>query len=105
MATGMVAFSGNTSGVVIDAILNRAPLPPTQLNPAVPPKLEEVINKAVEKDHKLRCQSAAELRSDRSASSATWDSSRITRSSPPRRPGRRRRNRRFCGRQASSSPP
>ena len=87
MATGMVAFSGNTSGVVIDAILNRAPLPPTQLNPAVPPKLEEVINKAVEKDRELRCQSAAELRSDLKRLKRDLDSSRITRVVAPPQAG------------------
>ncbi len=79
MATGKVAFSGNTSGLVIDAILNRAPLPPTQLNPELPPKLEEVINKAVEKDRELRCQSAAELRSDLKRLKRDLDSTRITR--------------------------
>jgi len=83
MATGMVAFSGNTSGVVIDAILNRAPLPPTQLNPELPPKLEEVINKAVEKDRELRCQSAAELRSDLKRLKRDLDSSRIVRTVVP----------------------
>jgi eukaryotic-like serine/threonine-protein kinase len=79
IATGEVAFSGNTSGVVIDAILNRAPLPPTQLNPELPPKLEEVFNKAVEKDRELRCQSAAELRSDLKRLKRDLDSSRGTR--------------------------
>jgi len=79
MATGTVAFSGNTSGVVIDAILNRAPLPPTQLNPELPPKLEEVIDKAVEKDRELRCQSAAELRSDLKRIKRDLESSRMAR--------------------------
>ena len=79
MATGVVAFSGNTSGLVIDAILNRAPLPPTQLNPELPPKLEEVIKKAVEKDSELRCQSAAELRSDLKRLKRDLDSTRMAR--------------------------
>src|ERR1700751_4638976 len=79
MATGTVAFSGNTSGIVIAAILNRAPLPVTQLNPELPPKLEEVINKAVEKDRELRCQSAAELRSDLKGLKGDLDSSRRAR--------------------------
>jgi eukaryotic-like serine/threonine-protein kinase len=79
MATGEVAFSGNTSGLVIDAILNRAPLPPTQLNPELSPKLEELINKAVEKDRELRCQSAAELRSDLKRLKRDLDSSRMAR--------------------------
>ncbi len=87
MATGMVAFSGNTSGVVIDAILNRAPLPPTQLNPELPPKLEEVINKAVEKDRELRCQSAAEVRSDLKRLKRDLDSSRTARIVVPMQAG------------------
>jgi Tol biopolymer transport system component/tRNA A-37 threonylcarbamoyl transferase component Bud32 len=64
MTTGRQAFSGTTTAVIHDAILNRAPTSPVQLNPELPPKLEEIINKALEKDRDLRCQSAAELRSD-----------------------------------------
>jgi len=64
MATGRPAFTGNTSGVITEAILNRAPTPLEQLNPAVPPKLEEVVNKAIEKDRKLRYQHAADIRTD-----------------------------------------
>jgi len=64
MATGRQAFSGATSGVIFNAILERAPLAPARLNPDVPPKLEEIISKALEKDRELRCQTAAELRSD-----------------------------------------
>ncbi len=64
MATGREAFSGTTSGIIFDAILNRAPVSPVRLNPALPHKLEEIINKALEKDRSLRCQSAAELRAD-----------------------------------------
>ena len=64
MATGRLAFSGNTSGVIFEAILNRAPVPPSQLNPEVSPKLEEIINKALEKERKLRYQNAADIRTD-----------------------------------------
>src|SRR5271155_36779 len=64
MATGALPFRGDTSGVITEAILNRAPVAPVRLNPEVPAKLEELINKALEKDPKLRCQSAAEMRAD-----------------------------------------
>jgi serine/threonine protein kinase len=64
MATGRKAFSGNTTAVIHDAILNRAPAPVARLNPEVPARLEEIIGKSLEKDRKLRCQSAAEIRTD-----------------------------------------
>jgi eukaryotic-like serine/threonine-protein kinase len=64
MATGRQAFTGNTPGVIIEAILNSAPIAAGRVNPELPSKLEEIINKAVEKDCKLRSQSAAEVRTD-----------------------------------------
>src|SRR6267142_6251065 len=64
MATGRLAFPGNTSGVIFHAILSQAPISPLRLNPDIPPKLEEIISKALEKDRKLRYQNAADLRTD-----------------------------------------
>jgi len=64
LATGRKAFSGATPGTVHDAILNRAAAAATRLNPDLPPRLEEIINRALEKDRKLRYQSALDLRTD-----------------------------------------
>jgi len=64
MATGRPAFPGNTSGVITDGILNRAPVPLARLNVEIPPKLEEIINKALEKDRRLRYQHASDIRTD-----------------------------------------
>jgi serine/threonine protein kinase/Flp pilus assembly protein TadD len=64
MATGRQAFSGSTSAVVFDAILNRAPTPALRLNPGLPSELDRIIGKALEKDPDLRYQSASELLSD-----------------------------------------
>jgi Tol biopolymer transport system component/predicted Ser/Thr protein kinase len=64
MATGKQPFSGATSAVIFEAILNKIPAPPIQSNPELPPQMEIILNKALEKDRELRCQSAAELRAD-----------------------------------------
>jgi serine/threonine protein kinase/Tol biopolymer transport system component len=64
MATAKQAFSGATAGVIFNQILERQPVPPSQLNPEVPPKLEEIIEKALEKDLKLRYHTAGDMRAD-----------------------------------------
>jgi serine/threonine protein kinase/tetratricopeptide (TPR) repeat protein len=64
MATSRLPFTGDTSAVIFDSILNRAPVPPTRLNPKVPQKLQDIIHKALDKDRDLRYHSAADLRAD-----------------------------------------
>ena len=64
MATGALPFRGDTSGIIFDGILNRDPVAPVRLNPDLPPKLEEIINRALEKDRNLRFQHASDLHAE-----------------------------------------
>jgi tetratricopeptide (TPR) repeat protein len=78
MATGRLAFPGNTAALIHDAILNRAPTPASQLNPTLPAKLDEIITKALEKNQKLRYQHASEVRTDLQRLKRDKDSVRTT---------------------------
>jgi proline dehydrogenase len=64
MATGQLPFRGESSATIFDAILNCAPVSPVRLNPNLPAKLDEIINKALEKDRDLCYQNASEIRAD-----------------------------------------
>ena len=64
MSTGVLPFRGDTTGAMFDSILNRAPVPPVRINPDTPPKLEEIINKCLEKERNLRYQHASDIRTD-----------------------------------------
>jgi serine/threonine protein kinase len=76
MATGTLPFRGETSGVINDAILNRAPVQPVRLNPGVSPRLEDIILRALEKDRNLRYQHAADIRAELQRFKRDSDSSR-----------------------------
>jgi serine/threonine protein kinase len=82
MATGRAAFSGDTTAVVFDAVLNRTPTSPIQLNPELPPRLEEIINKALQKDREIRCQHASDLCADLKRLKRDTDSARAASTLP-----------------------
>jgi serine/threonine protein kinase len=103
IATGVLPFRGDTSGIVFDGILNREPVAPVRLNPNLPQRLEEIIHRALEKDRNLRYQNASDLRvelqrvkrdttsahSDRSAATPTAQSEREPHRSVPSGKARR----------------
>ncbi len=64
MPTGRQAFSGKTTAVIFDAVFNRLPVPPSRINPEIPPELELTLNRLLEKDRDLRCQHASEVRAE-----------------------------------------
>ena len=82
MATGTLPFQGETSGVIFDEILNRAPVSPERLNSKIPPKLEDIVNKAMEKDRNLRYQSAAEMRTDLQRVKRDTETGRVAMAAP-----------------------
>jgi eukaryotic-like serine/threonine-protein kinase len=77
MTTGMLPFRGESSAVIFNAILERQPVPALRLNPEIPPKLEDVINKALEKDRELRYQHAADMRTDLQRLKRDTDTGRV----------------------------
>jgi serine/threonine protein kinase/tetratricopeptide (TPR) repeat protein len=83
MATGRPAFSGNTPAVIFEAILNRAPVAPLRLNPAVSSELDRIIMRALEKDRRLRYQKASEMRTDLQRLKRETGSGRVITSSGP----------------------
>jgi Tol biopolymer transport system component/predicted Ser/Thr protein kinase len=93
MATGALPFRGDTSAVIFNAILERAPVPPVRLNPDIPPKLEDIINKALEKNRELRYQHASDIRTDLQRLKGDTNSAKLDGAKPIAVPGGRARNR------------
>jgi serine/threonine protein kinase len=113
MSTGVLPFKGETTGVIFEAVLNRVPPPAARLNPEIPPKLDEILQKALEKDREMRYQVAAEIRADLKRLRRETDSSgRISSSSAAQLPAARRfrhrdlpaRSRRFLRRRCRLAP-
>jgi Tol biopolymer transport system component len=86
MATGQQAFTGATSAVIFDAILHKAPVAPVRLNPELPADLERIINKAIEKDRRLRYQTAGDVRADLERLKRDSDTGRVVASADQQRP-------------------
>jgi serine/threonine protein kinase len=78
MATGKLPFRGESTGIIFDSILNRAPVPPVRLNPDLPAELDRIIDKCLEKDRNLRYQHASEIRTDLQRLKRDSDSGRRT---------------------------
>src|ERR1051325_6674655 len=91
MATGLLPFRGDTSGLIFNAILERAPVSPVRINPDLPQKLEEIINKGLEKDRELRYQHAADMRADLKRLKRETDSAHLTPALEPRKRSTRMR--------------